>query len=59
MLRLHPVTLWRMERDGQFVARVRRSSRLTGFMRSEVIAWMRARPRGLHEPVCVGKTAAA
>jgi predicted DNA-binding transcriptional regulator AlpA len=52
IVRLHPVTVYRLERAGQFIERIRISARKTGFIRSDLLRWMAGRERGLRSPVC-------
>ncbi len=57
-LNIHPTSLWRLIRDGDFVPPICVGKRSSGFLKSEVVAWVASRQRGLRSPVC-GKNAAA
>jgi predicted DNA-binding transcriptional regulator AlpA len=57
IVRLHPVTVYRLERAGQFIERIRISVRKTGFLRSDLLRWMASRERGLRAPVCQKRAA--
>lgn len=39
-LKIHPVTLWRWRRDGNFPKPVRLGARLIGFRASDIEAWL-------------------
>jgi len=41
---LHPVTLWRMARRGDFPAPIKMTSRKNGWILSQVMAWLANRP---------------
>lgn len=51
-------TLYRMMQSGDFVQPIRVGARRSGFLKSEVVAWVASRQRGLRPAVC-GKSAAA
>ena len=40
---VHPVTLWRWERDGHFPRRVKLGAHAVGWLESEVDKWIRDR----------------
>ncbi len=44
---LSRTTLWRLERSGRFPERVRLGPNSVGWVESEVLAWIDARPRGM------------
>lgn len=44
---LSRVTLWRLERVGQFPRRLRLSPNSVGWREDEVFNWIESRPRGL------------
>lgn len=41
---LSRTTLWRMEKDGLFVSRVRLSVNAVGYLSDQIDAWMASRP---------------
>jgi len=47
MLSISRTTLWRRERDGDFPDRVGLGGKSHGWMEDDIIAWLKARPRGL------------
>jgi predicted DNA-binding transcriptional regulator AlpA len=57
-LGIHTTSLWRLIRDGDFIEPIRIGKRAGGFLKSEVVAWVASRQRGLRPAVC-GKSAAA
>jgi len=44
---LSRVTLWRLERAGNFPLRINLSHRRTGWPEQEIDAWLDSRPRGI------------
>ena len=44
---LSRTTLWRLEREGTFPARVRLSENSVGWREDEVLIWLKSRPRGV------------
>ena len=50
---LSNVTVWRMERNGNFPKRVQLSSNRTGWFADEVEAWQEERPRGIEGRIIV------
>ena len=53
---LSNVTVWRMERSGDFPKRVQLSSNRTGWFADEVEAWQNTRPRGIEGRIIVPST---
>lgn len=47
MTGLSRVTLWRLERKGQFPARLQLSKNSIGWRKDEIENWIESRPRGL------------
>lgn len=43
---LSRTTIWRLERDGKFPARVRLCSTSVGWYEDEILAWLNTLPRG-------------
>ena len=50
---LSNVTVWRMERNGNFPKRVQLSSNRTAWFADEVEAWQEERPRGIEGRIIV------
>jgi prophage regulatory protein len=48
---LSPVTIWRLEKDGNFPKRINLSENRVGWIESEVEEWIENRPRG----ICQGR----
>lgn len=48
--RLSRVTIWRLERKGDFPPRLRLSSNAIGWRESDILAWINNRPEGLASP---------
>jgi predicted DNA-binding transcriptional regulator AlpA len=46
---LSRTTLWRLERQGEFPARVRLGANSVGWREEEIARWIDTRPRGLTE----------
>lgn len=46
-LGLSRTTIWRLERDGRFPARIRTSARLVAWSEADIEAWLANQPRGL------------
>ncbi len=44
---LSRTTIWRLEREGCFPARIRLSKNSVGWDRDELLRWIESRPRGL------------
>jgi prophage regulatory protein len=53
---LSRVTLWRLEKSGQFPKRIKLTNHRVGWIESEVTEWIDSRPRvgGNSEPVAQG-----
>lgn len=47
---LGEVTIWRLERSGEFPKRINLTGRRVGWVESEVDEWLQSRPKG----ICAG-----
>ena len=47
MTGLSKVTIWRKEKSGAFPKRINLTSRRVGWIESEIVGWLEARPRGI------------
>jgi prophage regulatory protein len=45
LVNLNRVSLWRLQKTGNFPQRIRLTSRKIGFVRTEVEDWVKSRPR--------------
>ena len=47
MTGLSKVTIWRKEKSGAFPKRINLTPRRVGWIESEIVGWLEARPRGI------------